>query len=467
MTQPTGQTAQEVRPNKMYAFKIAFIAAVGGFLFGYDLNIMGGAQLYLKDYFELDENSWSFSNGFGFTVSSAMMGCVLGPIAGGWLCDKIGRKKSLMLAATLFGVSAIWTAIPKSIETFNIFRIIGGVGVGLASVASPMYIAEVAPVRLRGRMVTMNQLAIVVGSLVAIIVSYFIAEGFAPEVSWRWMFGSELVPIALFIIFLFMIPESPRWYAEKNRHREALDVLTKVDGAEAAQREMREIAGSLNLVQGRFLEVFSPGIRFAVGLGVFLALMGQLTGWSVIAFYMPTIFKLAGVAETTSAIRQAIIPNAGNLVFTFVGIALVDSLGRRPLYLACSVAMIFSTALLGILIMMGVQGWPIVLAVTMCAWPHAIGMGALAWLILSEIFPTRLRARGMMIGSFATWVTAWLASFSFPVLFSFSEKLTQSAGPTFFIFSCVCIFCFFAALKIVPETKGRSLEEISASWLKK
>jgi len=456
------RAAEKTRPSIVYAFTIAFVAAVGGFLFGYDLNIIVGAQGYLADHFGVDRKSF----GFGFIVSSAMLGCMAGPIVGGWVCDRIGRKKSLILAAVLFGASAIWTALPKTIEMFNTFRIVGGIGVGLASVASPMYIAEIAPVRLRGRLVTMNQLAIVIGALVAVFVSSFIADRFAPEVSWRWMFGSELVPIALFLICLFLVPESPRWYAEKNRHQEALDVLTRVDGREAAEREMREIEASLKVGRGRFSEMFAPGLRTAVVIAIFLALMGQLTGWSVVAQYMSTIFELAGF-EREESIGLVRIPNVGNLIFTLIGMALVDTVGRRPLYLVCSAAMIFSTALLGILLTMEVEGWPIVFAVTMCSWPHAIGMGALAWLILSELFPTLLRARGMMIGSLATWVTAFLASFLFPRLVGLFEEYSGSFGPTFFLFSLVCVFCFVFALKLIPETKGRSLEEISASWTKK
>ena len=445
----------------MYVYLISFVAAVGGFLFGYDLNVIAGAQIYLADYFHLDAKE------LGFAVGSAIIGCMMGPILGGWVCDFIGRKRSLIAASILFGVSAIWTAIPEIMTVFNIFRIVGGVGVGLASVASPMYIVEVAPARIRGRLVTMNQLAIVIGALTAIIVAYFIAENFDPRVSWRWMFGSELVPIILFVILLFLVPESPRWLAQQDRQGEALEVLTRVDGREPAEREIKATEVSLTTSEGRFAELFAPGIRVAVFVAVMVALMSQWTGWSVISFYMPTIFQKAGVAETTDAIFQSIIPNIGNLLFTIIGMILVDTVGRRPLYLVCSIAMVFSTGLLGVFLIQEVTGWPIVFAVTMCSWPHAIGFGALSWLIMSEIFPTLLRARAMMIGSFSVWLTAYLANQSAPILFEFFEDLTQSAGPTFFLFSFVSIFAFVFALKLIPETKGRLLEEIAESWTKR
>ena len=447
--------------TRTYAYLISFVAAVGGFLFGYDLNVIAGAQIYLTDYFQLDAKE------LGFAVGSAIIGCMVGPILGGWTCDLIGRKRSLIAACILFGVSAIWTAIPETMTVFNIFRVVGGIGVGLASVASPMYIAEVAPARIRGRLVTMNQLAIVIGAMTAIIVAYFIAENFDPTVSWRWMFGSELVPIILFIILLFLVPESPRWLAEQGRHGEALEVLARVDGREAAEREIGEIEASLTTIEGRFTELFAPGLRVAVFVAFMLALMSQWTGWTVISFYMPTIFQKAGVAATTDAIFQSIIPNIGNLLFTIIGMMLVDTVGRRPLYLVCSIAMVFSTGLLGVLFMQEVTGWPVVFAVTMCSWPHAIGMGALSWLIMSEIFPTLLRARAMMIGSFSVWITAYLANQAAPILFELFENLTQSAGPTFLLFSFVSIFAFVFALKLIPETKGRSLEEIAESWTKR
>ena len=242
------------------------MASLGGFLFGYDLVIISWAQIYLREQFALSDVA------FGFTTTSAMIGCIFGPFVGAWLCDRIGRKRTLIFCAILLGVSAILTALPKDIVTFNIFRIVGGLGVGLASIASPIYIAEIAPARIRGRLGIMYQLAIVVGELIAGITAYFLAKHLAETVSWRWMFASEIVPIIFFVVFLLFVPRSPRWLAETNRYEEARQVLTRIDGREFAEKELGQIQESLTRESGTFSEIFQPGLRTALLVGVLLAI---------------------------------------------------------------------------------------------------------------------------------------------------------------------------------------------------
>ncbi len=447
--------------RQLYAYLVAFVAAVGGFLFGYDLSIISGAQIYLRETFQLDAAA------FGFAVASAILGCTAGPIAGILVCDAIGRKKTLMLSAGLFGASAIGTALPETIAQFYLFRIIGGVGVGLAGVASPMYIAEMAPARIRGRLVTMNQLAIVVGSLSAFLTANFLAQTLDEAVSWRWMFASELVPIVLFIILLAWVPESPRWLAGEGREAEARRVLVRIMGPVEAEREMAGITATLGEKNGGFAELFRPGIRIALSLGVFVAVMQQWTGWSVISVYMPTIFQKAGFSAATDALFQTIVPNVGNLLFTLVGLYLVDVVGRRPLWLGGSLLMAVFTAALGVVFATDTTGWVVVLVVSLCALPHAVAFGPLGWLIIAEIFPTRVRARAMGLSSLCVWLANYVASQLTPLLSEFSETTFGNPSAAFFLFSGVCVFSFLVGRRLVPETKGKTLEEIARFWVAK
>lgn len=477
------------RGRLLYACLIAFVAAVGGFLFGYDLNIIAGAQQFLRDQFALDDKA------FGFTMASALIGCLIGPFVGAWICDKIGRKRSLIFASVLFGVSALGTAIPEQIANFlagilptsfyeihainitlsgigcfNVFRIIRGIGVGLASVASPMYIAEIAPKKYRGILVTMNQLAIVVGALCAIIVAFFLAKH-VEHYQWNWMFGSEMVPIIIFVIFLCVVPETPRWLAERHRFDEASAVLIKLHGAGDAQKEISEIKDEIEHEQHApkvsFSELFAPGIKIALLLGVVLSLMSQWTGWSMTAFYMPTIYKQAGIDDPAQAVLWTIVPNIANLVFTAIAIASVDRAGRRPLYLICTLAMVVTMSMLGLVFVFKIQGWPVVLVLSLTAAPHAIGLGALSWLVVSEIFPTRIRAKAMSFCTIWLWTACWIVTFLAPKLFTLSEERFNNPSGVFFLCALISLLSFFFIIKMLPETKGRSLEDIAKSWTKK
>ncbi len=443
-----------------YTVVVAFIAAVGGFLFGYDLNVIVGAQPFLRDAFEMT------SAEFGFTIGSALLGCLAGPLIGGWMCDAIGRKRTLMISALLFGISAVGTALPETLWEFNVYRIIGGVGVGLASVTSPMYLAEIAPAPFRGRIVTLNQFAIVTGALIAIILSHYLAKRLPEDTSWRWMFGSELVPVLVFFVALFFVPFSPRWLAEKGREQEAFDVLARINGKEKAALELNAIRSSLAEESGTYRELLRPGIRRALFIGIGVATLNQWVGWSPISFYMSTIFQKAGFERATDALYQSILANVANLIFTIVGMLLVDRVGRRPLWIVCSFLMALATFLLGFLFVRGITGWPILLAVFMCAAAYAVALGPLAWLLIAEIFPTRIRARAMCVCSFVVWVMSFLVTQATPVLFEFFENRTGSAGVTFWIFSVVSFLSFLFGIKWLPETKNKSLEEIAERWLK-
>ncbi|RKY06359.1 MAG: hypothetical protein DRP56_07565, partial [Planctomycetota bacterium] len=462
-TMDTDKTTQKERTA--YIFLVAFVAAVGGFLFGYDLSIISGAQRYLKDVFQLNPQQ------FGFANASALLGCLAGPFVGAWMCDKVGRKRSLIFAALLFGISAVGTALPQTITQFNIFRIIGGIGVGLASVASPLYIAEIAPKKIRGMLVTMNQMAIVVGSLSAIIVAYLLAEHAPSSVSWRWMFGSECVPIIIFVAFLCTVPETPRWLAEHHRFDQARTVLERLHGQSEAVNEMDEIKFEIDREKHApgisIRELFAPGIKIALLIGVVLSVMSQWTGWSVTGFYLPTILAQAGITDVAQSIKMAIIPNVANMFFTLIAIYYVDRVGRRPLYLICTLAMAITMSMLASVFIFKIMGWPVIAIVSLTAAPHAIGLGALSWLVISEIFPTRIRAKAMSLCTICLWLACFVITFSAPVLFDLSQRLFGVPSGVFFVCAIISLLSFFFVLKMLPETKGRSLEEIAKSWLNK
>ena len=358
--------------NGIFAYLVSFVAAVGGFLFGYDLNIIAGAQQYIREIFKLTPEA------FGFTIASALIGCLVGPFIGSWACDKLGRKKTLIFAAALFGAGALGTALPNTITVFIIFRIVGGIGVGLASVASPMYIAEIAPKKIRGMLVTMNQLAIVIGSLASIVVSYLLAKYLPEATSWRWMFASMLVPVVAFMILLCGLPESPRWLAARHKYDDALRILTKFCGRSEAELEMQGIKNETvdkQEVAVALPEFFTPGIRVALLVGIVLSLMSQWTGWSMVAMYMPTIYTQAGITVRSEAIFWTIIPNLANLVYTIIAIYLVDRVGRRPLYLVCTLLMAVMMSVLGLVFVLGIKGWPVVVVLSLVGAPHAIAIG--------------------------------------------------------------------------------------------
>jgi SP family arabinose:H+ symporter-like MFS transporter len=443
---------QEIR--RSYLYTICFVAAVGGFLFGYDLSIISPAAIFLQRQFHLGPA------GLGFAVSSAVLGTMLGPFIGARLGDRIGRRRSLRWAAGLYIVGAIGTAVPANMAEFNTFRIVGGLSVGIASVISPMYIAEISPAPFRGRMVTMNQLAIVIGALCSIIVAYFLSFGAA----WRWMFASECVPAIALLIGLASVPESPRWLMQANQIETARSVLIRISGMEAAERELKEIYESVNAETGSFQELFSPGIRTALAVAVGLAVFQQFTGISTLLVYAPFIFQNAGFPHASDAILQAVILNVWNLICTGGAFWLVDRVGRRPLLIVGTGVMAASLAAMGLLFQLHVSGiaWLIVLFVGVAA--YSTSLAPLTWLIMSEMFPTRIRGRAMAIAAVSLWVAFFIVNQLYPAAVAFFERRYGSAAGLFEVFSVICLAALAFSWFFVPETKGRTLEEIAGSW---
>ncbi len=461
MTTLDEKMSPSVRSRNRYALIIAFIAAVGGFLFGYDLSITGSAGVYIRSQFNLNDGV------FGFLMVSAACGCVLGPFMGSWLCDRIGREKTMIVASILLSAGALATALANDMVLMITFRIVGGIGVGLCSIASPMYIAEVAPPSKRGKMGVMYQLAIVVGSTMAPLVSILCLKWFPVE-SWRWMFGSQMIVILIFTAFLFVLPRSPRWLAQNGRYDEAHAVLERIDGPAYADSELSEIKASLAQETGGWGEVFSRSLRPALIVGFALAFFNMWTGWSGIGGYIPWLMELA---ESTSRVLNILVYAFVYLfmaIVTVVSLFTVDKYGRRLLWIVASLAMALAMTITGIVFHMHVTNpWMLLAVFALCAAPHGLALGPLPWLMMSELYPTRIRAKAVALTTTLLWASICVQAGWIPSLTTFSTKTIGSAGGVFWMFTLICIFSFFFGLKMLPETKGRTLENIAASWKKR
>lgn len=447
--------------GKRYAFYIAFVASLGGFLFGYDLVIISGAQIFIRDQFRLTPEQ------FGFATSSAILGCMLGPVFGARISDQFGRKAALFIAAALFALGALGTALATDISTFNVFRIIGGAGVGLASLASPMYIAEIAPAKSRGRLGLMYQLAITIGTVSATVVSYFLAKDLAATISWRWMLASVLVPVMIFSFLLIPVPSSPRWLVERKRYDEAFRVLCRIGGLEEGRRELEEIRSSIQFELGGIRELCQPGMRAALGTGLALAVFSLWCGWSGLSFYMPTLFQNAGFRSPSDTITQNIIVNSSTVLLTLVAVWVVDRLGRRLLWIGCSVTMCGCLVLAGILYQLHATGEVVVFAILLCGLPYNLGLGPLPWLMMSELFPTKVRAKAVSLSTTVLWLAAFTSTFAFPLMESMSEHLLHNVSGVFWFYAAVCGVAAVWGWKLLPETRGKTLEEIANSWAHK
>ena len=447
-----------------YLAAVCVAAALGGLLFGYDTGVVNGSLQFVEVKFELTRTT------VGFAAASALIGCMFGAGFAGTLSDYLGRKRVLILSGILFLVSAVGTALPRTFLQFILFRFIGGLGVGAASITSPMYIAEISPARIRGRMVSVNQFAIVFGMLLVYFANYFIArqgnEAWNVEAGWRWMFGSEALPATLFLLLMLLVPESPRWLTKKARKDQALEILARVDGRRYAQQEMVAIEEAIAQESGSLAQLFQPGMRLVLVIGVTLAVLQQVTGINVFLYFGSDIFGKLGGETIDAALLQQVVVGATNLIFTVIAIGTVDKLGRKPL-------MIFGSAGMGIsLFAMGIAGfyqikglWLLffILGYIAC---FALSVGPVVWVILSEIFPTKIRGRAMGIATICLWLANSVVALTFPMMDE-SEFLVRvfHHGFPFFIYGSMCIVLIVFMWRFVPETKGRSLEEIEKMWL--
>jgi sugar porter (SP) family MFS transporter len=440
-----------------YIYLVCGVASVGGLLFGYDLSIIGPALLYLKDAFHLNGAAE------GLAMGSAAIGCLFGPLLAVGLSDSWGRQKTLFLAAVLYGVCAVGTALAGGIAVFDAFRFLGGVGVGLSSVVSPMYIAEIAPARLRGQLVTINNLAVVVGSFAAILVAYGLARSNLAG-HWRWMFASQIVPVLGLMAGLCFVPNSPRWLAQAGRFGEASDILERVNGVGPAAIELKAIRESLVSENGAWRDLFQTGTRRAVLIAAGLACLQQVTGASILFAYAPEVLRNAGFVRQADAIGATVFLQLWNIAATLLAIRLVDRVGRRPLLLVGVTGMCAGLACLGLGFQFNLSTIQLLLLLLVAIGMYLISLAPLAWLIMSEIFPTRLRGKAMALASFVLWASFYLGVQLFPMLRNYFTGHFHNMAGVFYLFAGICVLAFFFCLRMVPETKGRTLEEIARLW---
>jgi sugar porter (SP) family MFS transporter len=435
----------------MYAWLIATVAATAGLLFGYDIAVINGALVFLKQQWGLTEFQTEIA------ASSLLFGCVFGAAAGGALSDWLGRRRVLMLCALLFGVSALGAALPRNLVEFVVARFLGGVAIGVASLIAPLYIAEVSPARLRGRLVSMNQMAIVTGILLAYFINWTLS--FHGAESWRWMFAVAAAPSAAFFAALFFVPESPRWLVARGRPEEALAVLKRTLGSASGGRALAEIQQAIMEESGTLAEIIRPGLRRALGIALFLAVMQQWSGVNTVLFYGALILKeQVGGQSDTAAIGASVLIGLINFVATVVAIALIDRVGRKVLLIGSALGMAICLMGLAAAFRQIEPSAALVVAFMLgCVAAFGVGLGPGVWVVLSEIFPNRIRGRAMGIATVTLWCACVVLTMTY-------LSLSSALGPSgaFTLYALMCLGTAWFVWKLTPETKGRTLEEIES-----
>ncbi|MDE7378213.1 MAG: sugar porter family MFS transporter [Paraprevotella sp.] len=452
-----------------YLWLICWVSAMGGLLFGYDWVVIGGAKIFYEPFFEIEQSAALR----GWAMSSALIGCLAGALFSGRWSDRYGRKKMLIIASFLFSISAYGTGVVDSFSWFVFYRIVGGVGIGIASNISPVYIAEVSPARVRGRLVSLNQLTIVAGILLAQLANWQIGNWYAgdtgmlnaesTEWGWRWMFWAELVPALLFFVLSFVIPESPRWLSSVGRSKEAGHILARIGGgvyAESTLRELEQLSPDESEGSGAG-SLFSKELRSVLLIGIVLAVFQQWCGINVIFNYAHEIFSAAGY-EVSDVLMNIVVTGCTNVVFTFVAIYTVDRWGRRTLMLFGSSALALIYLCMGCGYCWGLGGWPMLCLVMLAIASYAMSLAPVVWVVLSEIFPVRMRGAAMALSTFALWAACFILTYTFPLL---NEGL--GAAGTFWLYGGICLAGFLFIRRNLPETKGKTLEEIENELIRK
>ncbi|MCI0491768.1 MAG: sugar porter family MFS transporter [Planctomycetes bacterium] len=448
-----------------YIWMISLVAALGGLLFGWDWVVIGGAKPFFERYFELKDPAL-----VGWANSCALIGCFVGSLIAGALSDRYGRKRLLIFSALLFAVTSIGNGLAHSFTVFITWRIAGGVAIGLASNLSPMYIAEVAPAQMRGKLVSVNQLTIVIGILLAQLINWALVRNLSPgatdelirtswfgQTGWRWMFGLTAVPSVLFLLGMFLVPESPRWLAKNGKRDRARAVLTKIGGERYACEAVADIESTLAQEKSRharFGDLVDPRMRKVLALGVILAVFQQWCGINVIFNYAEEIFRAAGY-DISDVLKNIAWTGSVNLLFTFVALGTVDRVGRRPLMLigAAGLAVIYFA--MGACYRSHVTGLPMLLLVLAAIGCYAMSLAPVTWVVISEIFPNRIRGAAMSVAVSSLWLACFILTYTFPLL---NERLGPAG--TFWLYAAVCAAGFVFILARLPETKGQTLEDI-------
>ena len=460
--------ADHPKYDARYVWLLAMVAALGGLLFGYDWVVIGGAKPFYEKFFQL-----SSQHQIGWANSCALLGCLLGSLCAGAGADRFGRKKLLIASAVLFAVSSALTGWASTFTAFVLWRITGGVAIGIASNVSPVYIAEISPAPWRGRLVSMNQMTIVAGILAAQIVNWLIAEpvptGATAEMirqswngqfGWRWMFTAVTVPSLIFFVGALFVPESPRWLALKGRKELARRTLARIGGDEYAERALADVLSSAEpgARGGGWSNLLAPGMRKVLGIGVFLAVLQQWSGINVIFNYAEEIYRNAGYG-VNDILFNIVITGSINLVFTLVALGFVDKVGRRTLMLAGCAAVAFFHFLLGLSYHFGLKGIPVLACTLATIACYSMSLAPVTWVLISEIFPNRIRGAAVSLSVSALWIACFALTFTFPTL-------NAALGPagTFWLYSGICLVGFVFVWRRVPETKGKTLEEIGSEF---
>jgi SP family arabinose:H+ symporter-like MFS transporter len=455
------------RRNLPYLFFVSIVTALGGFLFGFDTAVISGTVGFVKAQFALDALQE------GWFVAVALLGCIIGVSFSGILADRFGRKATLFLSALLFAASAFWCMVAPEQLSLILARFIGGLGIGVASMLAPLYISEISIPEFRGRMVTLYQLAITIGILAAYYSNAFLLslsqthavqgeflEWVVVTEVWRGMFGMGVLPAMLFFLLLFFIPQSPRWLTARGFPDRARDILARVTDEETAAREVQEIQSALKEETGSVRQLFQPGLRLPLFLGVSIAILSQLTGINVIIYYGPKIFAEAGFKVAESLDSQVII-GIMNVVATVFALWKIDHFGRKPLLLAGVTGMMLSLLCIAAVFLAGSGGSPLLV---MCILAYvtffAFSFGCVTWTILAEIYPTHIRGRAMSIATLSLWCGTFIVGQAFPWLLE-----TLGGTGVFVLFALMCVPAIVIAWKYLPETKGKTLEEIERFWL--
>ncbi|MDX9882296.1 MAG: sugar porter family MFS transporter [Prolixibacteraceae bacterium] len=460
---------EKIKFNKRFILGITLISALGGLLFGYDWVVIGGAKPFYERFFDIT----SSPHLQGWAMSSALVGCLFGAMASGYFTDRFGRKFPLIGAAALFTIAAIGTGAVSSFASFIIYRIIGGLGIGLASAISPMYIAEISPAHMRGRLVSVNQLTIVIGILAAQLINFLIAEkvpeGFTDmeilqswngQTGWRWMFWAGTVPALAFFILAFFIPESPRYLVKSGESDSSLKILERIGGREYAIQEQKNIANTLKETNTKvdWNALTAKKVRPMLILGIVLAVIQQWCGINVIFNYAEEIFTSAGFS-VGDMLFNIVITGTVNLVFTLLSMRMVDSWGRRKLMLLGFIGLTVIYFILGGSYFFEVKGFAILVLVMVAIATYAMTLAPITWVVLSEIFPNSVRGAAMALATTALWIACFVLTYTFPIL----NKLLNASG-TFWLYAFICLSGFLFILKKLPETKGKSLEEVEAGF---
>ena len=460
------------RFNQIFIYFICLVSAMGGLLFGYDWVVIGGAKPFYEAFFDISGNEGMQA----LAMSIALLGCLLGATMAGFLADKYGRKKLLIFSAFVFFVSSWGTGASNNIPTFILARLVGGIAIGLAADLSPMYIAEVAPTHIRGKLVTLNQLTIVIGILGAQIVNMLIAEPVAAEATatdilnswngqsgWRWMFWAVCIPSGIFFLLSMFIPESPRWLVGSGQNEQAQKVLTSIGGTEYAKSELESYAKANTSAQsekGALSLLFSSKMRNVLVIGIVIAMFQQWSGTNVIFNYAQEIFQAAGYG-ISDVLMNIVVTGIANLIFTFVAIYTVERLGRKTLMLIGSLGLAGIYTLLGLSYFFEFKGFIMIVFVVLAIGFYAMSLGPITWVLLSEIFPNKVRGVAMAVCTAALWIASFLLTYTFPFLNS-----GLGTGGTFMLYAAICFFGFIFVLRRIPETKGKSLENIEKELIK-